>query len=187
MSAPPRSLVAFRPLRSPGKPPGAAPRNCVEPGLRWVLRIEFDFLARERLGARGAALYSGKAGLSPSPVRAQGGWAPIARIRLAAAVALLREAQGHTNADPLALAAIAPELLADELRERCARLPLLGLPALAMVSPRDAIERGRCFDAGRALAVLTRISGTTFDLAARPVAGPALLDRGFACDLWEPL
>ena len=187
MSAPPRSLVAFRPLRSPRKPPGAAPRDCVEPGLRWVLRIEFDHLARERLGARGAALYDGEAGLSPSPVRLHGGWAPIGRIRLAAAIALLRRAQEGGNADPLALVAVAPEMLADELRERCARVPVRGLPALAMISPRDAVERGRCFDAERALAVLTRTSGSTFDSSAQPVAGPALLERGLACDLWEPL
>ncbi|HSL82795.1 MAG TPA: hypothetical protein VLF66_08460 [Thermoanaerobaculia bacterium] len=145
MSAPPRMTITIRPLGGPGPAPASAGEPAVHPGVRCFAHVDLSTLC---------------------PLPEEGAEGNGARGRLRSLVALAHRALGREESDPAEIARWTQERLEDELRERAARLdPLaLGLPAFALVrrSPGRAGKAPAEGDPGRALALVTRVSGKVF-------------------------
>jgi hypothetical protein len=160
MSAPPRTVITFRPLRALG--PEGGPEADPASGLRWLSRLTPAELirVRPRKGAPGDDVR-----LRLSLARAQVELPPPRRL-------------------PIAIARLPLEAVADALRALAADVPLasLGLPAFGLLLLARGERRPHEGSVRLTVAVLARRRGSVFLRDAAPLA-PASLE-GPALDLW---
>jgi hypothetical protein len=184
MSAPPRSMVSFRPY-------GA---EVVEPyvmnghGLGLRLRADPDSLIKaqrpslnRRMGTlRRQALACGRAKNQP------GAAAAIAELRVLRLNGLVGIAAGLAGEPAVGLEGLPQEALLDRLTDLSHRLPLTDLPAMGLVEPVTAQSppwpRQAC-DPLATLWLLTHMNGRTFDRDGLPMPAAGLAE-GRAYDLY---
>ena len=163
MSAPPRTVITFRPLRALG--PEAGPEADPASGLRWLSRLAPAELIRVR--------------------RRKGAPGDDVRLRLSLARAQAEQAGlPPPRRLPIAIARLPLEAVADALRALAADVPLasLGLPAFGLLLPARGEPRPHEGSVRLTVAVLARRRGGVFVRDAAPLA-PASLE-GPALDLW---
>ena len=179
MSAPPRTLINFRPVQARGrsKPTPTEQADKGTSGLRWLCRI--DVINR---------FWPVPPGMGRDP--AEGiEWASTREPDRRLLAQALAEERGVAEADEALcseIAALPAEDVFDRLREVAQRVDLvvLSLPRMALLLPASpASRRPEASDMRLAVAVLTRRRGTVFLRDADPIP---LAQVYRPLDLWEP-
>lgn len=194
MSAPPRSIVSFRPYGTTRSTSPAQARNGAGGGLRWLLRARPDTVLALCLpdlharmgGLREGALEQARGGNREA---AAGIVTEIRSLRLAGLVTVAAGLAGRRGLPaPDALAKEPAESLLDRLEELARHLsPVSTLPAMAVAERSSGHKPGRtkAGDAHAALWVLTHLNGRTFDRDGLPLLAPDMAEGG-TWDLFTP-
>jgi hypothetical protein len=179
MSAPPRSLINFRPIQPSGrsKATGTGQAGMGTSGLRWLCRI--DVINR---------FWPEPPGMGRDPAEGVD-WTLTREPERRLLAQALAEERGVAEADEALsseIAALPAEDVFDRLREVAQRVDLvvLSLPRMALLLPASpASRRPEASDMRLAVAVLTRRRGTVFLRDADPIP---LAQVYRPLDLWEP-
>ena len=179
MSAPPRTLINFRPVQSSGgsKTSGTDQAGTGTSGLRWLCRI--DVINH---------FWPVPPGIGRDPAEGLD-WTLTQEPERRLLAQALAEERGLAQADAALsceVAALPPEGVFDRLRDVARRVDLvaLSLPRMALLLPASlAGRRPETSDMRLAVAVLTRRRGTVFLRDADPIPLGQVLRR---FDLWEP-
>ncbi|MCC6772465.1 MAG: hypothetical protein IT360_14820 [Gemmatimonadaceae bacterium] len=176
MSAPPRSVLTFRPVVPVGD--AGDPSPTLGTGMRWRCRV--------RLGERDQALVDGLGAERAAQVASEPDHGGGRRVL---ALALAEEEGGATPSDALwdRVWALPAEALADELCAVALRVDLaaLGYPRFGLFLREDGGARPSEPSLRVALALLARKRGRVFLREAEPLAPHTITALGW--DLWVPL